>query len=193
MSSVYVISDLHLGAKNIEAYRYMRDPSTGLVLPSEEQHELLFESLMQLKKRETLILCGDTAMNKEWVARLKDIPCKVIHNILGNHDNDKNLSVYDHLTYSSHIHGLMKKDDTWYSHAPVHTYELRGLRNVHGHAHNYLMLKDGKPDRNYINVCADYTGFKPITRAYALSDEYYEECCKTYQTHKDNGVIKSYA
>lgn len=32
------------------------------------------------------------------------------------------------------------------------------------------------PDSNYISVCCEYTGHKPIPWEYTIPDEYHQEC-----------------
>ena len=186
MSRRYIVSDLHLGHKNISKFRNWNDPITGERYSSDDQSEMLFEKLMQLRKRDTLFLLGDTAFTEEWNQRLTELPCANVIGILGNHCTENGLGMDVIKPAYKALHGLLRYKDTWLSHAPIHPQELRGKVNIHGHTHHFLMLEaiDRSIDRNYINVCADYTGFGPISFEYALSDEYYQECVKLHEVNK---------
>lgn len=188
-SDRYIISDCHFGHENITSFRKLKKQD-GSLMSSEEQHELLMEHLCLVPKKATLFLLGDIAFDKYWLSRVSEIPCKNKILIVGNHDLDKKVSMKDLVETYDQVYSLHKYKKHWMSHAPIHLMELRGKKNIHGHTHPYLMLdEDGVPDTNYINVCCEYTGHKPIPWEYAISDEYHQECVikwKYYMKEADN-------
>jgi calcineurin-like phosphoesterase family protein len=186
MSRRFIISDTHLGHNNIEHFR-KREDSYGELMRSEEQHELLYEELAKLAKRDTLFLLGDIAFDAKWLGKMKDLPCTTVL-VCGNHDLDRKLSMSDLVDSYDKVYSLHKYKKTWLTHAPIHPTELRGKTCCHGHTHYHLMLNgDGTPDRRYKQVCAEYTGYKPITWEYMMSDEYYQECCKLHKEYVNLG------
>lgn len=171
----YILSDLHLGHKNISKFRKGSS--------SEEQNEQVYENLASMvDKRDTLFLLGDVAFDNEWLSRIKNLPCRDVRLILGNHDTD-NVSIHDIVKTYSKVLSLQKYKKHWLTHAPVHPLELRGVKCLHGHTHYQLMIdEEGIPDNRYINVCCEYTRNKPITWEYATSEEYQQECTRLWLT-----------
>lgn len=189
-SDRYIISDCHFAHENISQFRKLKNPD-GSLMSSEEQHEALYETLAQVPKRATLWLLGDIAFSKEWLERIKKLPCRNKILVCGNHDLDrKDITMRDLVNTYEQIYALHKYKGFWMSHAPIHPMELRGRKNMHGHTHPYLMLgEDGLPDKRYCNLSCEYTGHKPIPWTYAVSDEYQQECLikwKYYMEAKKN-------
>lgn len=77
--------------------------------------------------------------------------------ILGNHDTDRKLSINDLVYVYDEIHSLYKHKEFWLSHAPIHSDELRGKINIHGHTHEHCI-----DDDRYINVCVEQF-HKPVS------------------------------
>jgi len=165
MSRTYVISDLHLGHKNILKFagKY-RDWATSV----DEHDYVLIERIRSVcrSKRDLLYILGDVAMDVNKLELLKDIPARKIL-VRGNHDTFQD-GVYR--KYFDSIQGIVQKrynsKGYWFSHAPVHPQELRGRRNVHGHVHANSILENRLvPDSNYINVCVENCGGYPVNTA----------------------------
>lgn len=199
--SRWIISDTHLGHKGIEHFRKRARPEnigakwdvvTNPLIPmsSGEQHEAVYESLAQIPKRATLFLLGDIAFTKVWLDRIKKLPCKNKILFAGNHCLPrKDISMKDLVDTYEQVYALHKYKGYWMQHSPIHQQELRGKRDIHGHTHYQLMLdENGQPDPRYINVCCEYTGHKPITWEYAISDQYWEACTLKWEQYKQQGL-----
>lgn len=183
----WVMSDLHLGHKNIDKFRKRIHPATGTVISSEEQHNLTFESIAALGKRDLLFLLGDVVFTEDWLKPLSELSCRVVM-IGGNHDLPLK-QIIQHGAINE-VWGLRKHKQVWLSHSPIHPSELRGKKNVHGHSHYHLIqTQEGKPDTRYKNVCMEYTNFKPASWDYVMSDEYDQECFKKWVEYKELGLL----
>lgn len=177
MSGRYIISDLHIGHKNISKFR-------GGGMSSEEHWEMAIEGLMRIPKKGTLFLLGDIVLDKDYLPRVANIPCKNVILLMGNHDcyEGRGIDIKDLADTYTKVMSLHKYKGHWMSHAPKHPAELRGAKNVHGHTHPYLMLdEEGGQDTRYISCCVEYTSYDPITWEYAISDEYQQECWKLWK------------
>jgi len=159
MSKVYFMSDTHFGHNNILK---MRDCGVKTV---EEHDELLLNNTLEvLTKTDTLYLLGDVCFDMKAFHNVEKLAESVanIHIILGNHDNEKgrkNLpTIEDYLKLGFKISGLVRYKDAWLSHAPIHTDELRGKFNIHGHVHDRNINDD-----RYFNVSMDNIGFAPVS------------------------------
>ena len=176
MSNVYVISDLHLGHKNILKFagKYRGGATTV------DEHDWALISRIRSvcrSKRDLLYILGDVAMQVEKLELLNEIPARKIL-VRGNHDTFQD-GVYR--KYFDSIQGLVHKrynsEGYWFSHAPIHPFELRGRRNVHGHVHANSILEDrlvpfsvrerweSVPDSDYINVCVENCDGYPVNTA----------------------------
>lgn len=175
MSKKWIISDLHLGHKNILKYSGSLRGSTT----SEEHDKWLIDQINSvLKKNDLLYILGDVAFDREGLHKVKKIKCQKIL-IRGNHDI---LPAQEYLQYFAQIHGLLSfKGTFWMSHAPIHPAELRGRLNIHGHVHQNSILNEmGEPDPRYINACVEMTYGVPQSL-----DELFEKYKdQVYQTRK---------
>lgn len=181
MSKVYFTADLHLGHKNIGKFRKPTPQemqgmvTVGLLEESEtkgygdpfqksERHDdyMLDMCLSGAGKRNTLYILGDMLFSSNSYWRVSEI-CRAyqdVHLILGNHDTEgergeliKELWADDKL---SSVQSLVKyKRRAWLSHAPIHTDELRGLVNIHGHTHYHTIN-----DKRYICVCPEQNNYQ---------------------------------
>lgn len=146
----WVISDLHLGHKNILKYSgALRGGTT-----SEEHDQWIIDQWNSVvKKCDLVYVLGDVAWNTEHLKKLKKMKGQKTL-VRGNHDtnNAKHL-----LEYFNDVQGLISYRSTfWLSHAPVHPQELRGRYNLHGHVHqNSILKEDGELDPRYINCCVE--------------------------------------
>lgn len=172
MSRLLLSSDLHLGHKNIHRYR-------DKFSTAEEHHEVVFDNLAtNVKKRDSLVLLGDVAFTPEWLDKVGSIICEKKTLVLGNHDTDRRVNWSKLIEVFDSIHGLWSKRNVWFSHCPIHPQEMRNrLANIHGHLHGNLVMEsegcwdcyndeppeDPEPDYQYINICLEYTDYKPIS------------------------------
>lgn len=157
MSDVYVISDLHLGHKNI-----LKFAGTFRYGSTVDEHDdwLVEQWNSVVTKRDWVWVLGDVAFNKD-ALHLMQMMRGNKRLILGNHDMFP-LGLYN--KYFVSIHGLVSKSvngrRAWLSHAPIHQDELRGCKNIHGHVHmNYIVkqnddYKYARDDR-YVNACVE--------------------------------------
>lgn len=185
MSTKWVISDLHLGHKNI--LKYSGDLRGGAT--SEEHDAWLINQINSvLKKNDLLYILGDVAFNYESLQLVKKIKCQKTL-IRGNHDI---LSANKYLEFFNNINGLVSHKGTfWLSHAPVHPDELRGRFNIHGHVHqNSILGADGKPDRRYINACVEMTYGVPQNLDELLSTHWREVQENRAALHKTNKDVE---
>lgn len=142
----WVLSDLHLGHKNILKFS---GPLRGGTT-TEEHDEWLIEQINSVvKKADLLYLLGDVALDEEALKKLNRIRGQKIL-IRGNHDI---YATQEYLKYFQQVYGLLSfKGTFWMSHAPIHPAELRGRYNLHGHVHQHSI-----PDDKYINCCVEMT------------------------------------
>lgn len=155
MSRVFFISDLHFGHKNILDFSPNRDGGTV------DEHDglLVAKWNMVVNKRDTVYVLGDVCFERSKLDLL-DSMLGTKHLILGNHDKFQ-LPVYQ--KYFKKIHGFRTYKGFWLSHAPIHTDELRGRKNIHGHVHHAVITDvDGEPDNRYIPVCVEQTNGYPV-------------------------------
>lgn len=157
MSKVYFISDTHFGHKNICKFRTRFSSA-------EEHDDFVFEAIMTTgSKRDTLWMLGDLFFTTESLKLFDAINSKFncVNIIFGNHDTDNSVRKRNarYIASSCNKFGsIFKYKGFWLSHAPIHTDELRGCRNIHGHTHNHLI-----DDNRYINVCVEnLRGGKPV-------------------------------
>lgn len=159
MSQVFFVSDLHLGHKNICKYRKE--------FTSQKEHDstIVNNILKCAGKRNHLWMLGDCFFTKESLTHLylfKQSFDKV-HWILGNHDTDRpeskeNVFLAANRGWVDGIYSMAKINRFWLSHAPIHTDELRGRMNIHGHTHYHNI-----DDDRYINVSMEQIDYKPIS------------------------------
>jgi calcineurin-like phosphoesterase family protein len=167
MSRLMITSDLHLGHKGICKHR------TNFSTP-EEHDAIIFDNLASsVTKRDTLFLLGDIAFTLDWHQRLSDIKCKHKVIILGNHDTDRSVKVFQFAHMYDKVHGLLSHRNHWWSHCPIHPQEMRGRKgNIHGHLHDKLIERPVfecgyhvgyYKDTRYLNACVEHTSWFPIS------------------------------
>lgn len=158
MSSIFFISDLHLGHKNILNFSgNLRDGSNSW----EHDCILITKISSTVTKRDTLFILGDACFDMERMNLLEEIPATKIL-VRGNHDNFQD-GVYH--KYFKSIEGIVKhKRRYWLTHCPIHPQELRGKQNIHGHVHfNTVLNNQLKRDERYINVCVEACDGFPVS------------------------------
>lgn len=141
MSCVWITSDLHLGHRNIGKFR------EGIADTQANTDWIVDFWLKNVKKRDTVIMLGDTAFTEEAIGILAGLPGRKVQ-YGGNHDD---LPVTSYMRAFDVIRGCEKfKKLGWLSHFPLHPAELRGHFSIHGHVH-YETIDDYR----YVNVCCD--------------------------------------
>lgn len=169
MSKKWIISDLHLGHKNILKYSGQFRGGTT----SEEHDAWLIDQInSKVKKGDLLYILGDVAFDEQSLDLVKKIKgMKIL--VRGNHDV---LATQKYLEYFQQVYGLWKYKGTfWLSHAPIHPDELRGCLNIHGHVH-----QNSIKDSRYINACVEMTYGIPQS----LDDLFETQKDQVYQTRK---------
>lgn len=146
MSKKWIISDLHLGHKNILKYS---GPLRGGTTSEEHDVWLIDQINSVVKKGDLLYILGDVAFDYNSL-KLVDKIKGMKKLVRGNHDI---LTANKYLEYFDDIQGLISYKGTfWLSHAPIHPLELRGRLNIYGHVHQHSI-----PDERYINACVEMT------------------------------------
>jgi calcineurin-like phosphoesterase family protein len=149
MSNVLFLGDLHAGHKAIAKYRTeFRDEQDHFEFMEGQYHK-------RVTKRDKCFFMGDAVFSKERLDQIAKWPGQKVL-ICGNHDTE-NISMRE-LTEVFDVHALMKYKEFWLSHAPMHTIELRGKCNIHGHVHQFTV-----PDKRYFNTSLENIGFELIS------------------------------
>jgi len=143
MAGLYFASDFHLDHKNIGKYRLeVRDAQDN-----EERIEKVWKTT--ITKRDLVYCLGDMCFSEASLDRFKTWPGRKIL-ICGNHDRD-HLSMQQLVDSFDEVYSLLKYKEFWLSHPPIHSDELRGRYNLHGHLH-YHTVKDWR----YYNCCVEH-------------------------------------
>lgn len=148
----WIISDLHLGHSKIMDYSPKRLGTDGK--ESIQEHDAILEVRWNstVKPNDVVYVLGDVAFTSEALQKFKNWHGKKIL-VRGNHD-DKDEQLYRDIFYK--IHGIIKINRVWLSHAPIHPAELRGCPNVHGHVHeNIIRGQYNIADKRYRAVCIE--------------------------------------
>ena len=157
MSHVLFVSDLHLGHRNI--LRHTKAAGTFRGGRNVEEHdEWVIERCLSANptKRTLWWILGDVAMNIDRLSLIDRLPGRKIL-VLGNHDR---FDTQVYLKRFERTEGLIKKYGMWLSHSPIHSEELRGKPNVHGHCHRGLT----DSSHNYLNVAIEWLPrYKPLS------------------------------
>lgn len=155
MSSVkenhYVISDLHLGHKNI--VKYCRPQFSDII----DHDRTIIQNLQKLRSDDVVWVLGDVAFNSKALSSLREVSC-TLQLICGNHDN---LGYKEYAKYFKQIRGsaqfVYKEQSVLLTHIPIHPSETRWDFIVHGHTHQHNI-----DDKRFINVVCENTYFSPI-------------------------------
>lgn len=157
MSSVFFISDLHLGHKNVCKFREQ--------FSSVEEHDGFIKAnlLSTVNKRSKLFLLGDIAFTGEagdWIVNelLKYCPNTAI--VLGNHDSSEGReNLIKYLQAGIKVHALTTYKSAWLTHCPIHPEELRKkTRVIHGHVHGNTINDD-----RFFDVSCESVDYTPIS------------------------------
>lgn len=158
MSNIFFTADLHFGhSKMLD----ILDADGNKIRPwdnVEEMNEAIIESWNKtVNDGDKVYIVGDFSMGRRYISSAMRLNGKLIL-IKGNHDL---YPLKDYLPYFHDIRGAFyfQKMNAIVTHIPVHeSLFVRYDYNIHGHTHNNVL-----PDKRYINVCMENTGFKPIS------------------------------
>jgi len=156
VSRTYLMSDLHLGHKNICKYR--PEYST----PEEHNHTIIDNLFQPLGKRDTIYLLGDVCFSKQWAWIYEKLVKSVnsVHLVIGNHCStglERQEILKGAINSGVKLHSLVSYKGCWLVHPPIHPSELRGKYCIHGHMHREVI-----PDSRYANVCVEHTNWSPV-------------------------------
>lgn len=162
MSRTWVVSDWHLGHKNIIKFV---DGQGNRIRPFEtvEEHDeaLITYHNELVSPGDRVYVLGDVAISKKALTLIKQFNGR-LKLVRGNHDVFK---LIDYIPYFDDVVAcrVYPEHKLIMTHIPIHHQQLKGGgRNIHGHLHQNVVIWDGKPDTRYINVCVEHTGMKPI-------------------------------
>lgn len=149
---VYLMSDPHLGHRNIGKFRSFVEDSDDNTAQFLDQWKKTVR-----KEKDIVYILGDVAFNRESLRLLKGLRGRKIL-IKGNHDDLVPTSLQAEVF--EQIYGMLKYKGFWLTHCPIHPDELRKQRgNCHGHVHSQNIKKGWgswkKDDPRYFNVCVD--------------------------------------
>lgn len=154
MSLVFFGADLHIGHKNIPKYRKNFETA--------EQHDEYMLDMIndKINKRTIIYLLGDICFTDDAIQKLARLNTyKNIRIVLGNHDVERGINITNWVNAGFHrIYALLSYKEFWLSHAPLHSTELRGKINIHGHNHFAVV-----PDARYRCVSMEQTNYNLIT------------------------------
>lgn len=160
--SVFFISDIHSDDFNCNVkYRGFKS--------EEEYQEKLYENWFKtVNKRDKVFILGDVSKTLKGLKIYKDLP-GLKHLVMGNHDN---LGIHEYLKYFDKVSGFFKYKNCWVSHCPVHSQEIFGRPNIHGHLHfsgnskkltsDRVLLSNGEIDHRYFNANIDMNDYTPV-------------------------------
>ncbi len=142
MSTPRYIADLHLGHRNIYKYRP--------VFESTLHNDLFFIEVLRsvCTKRDIMYFLGDIIFDKKHLHAIRELPGKKIL-IPGNHCTEF-VSMSELVTVFDEVHASLKKNGFWCTHIPIHSAELRGKPNLHGHVH-----ANSVPSSEHLNISVD--------------------------------------
>lgn len=162
MTKTWVIADLHFGHKNI--CKFLRDDGTKL-RPWDDVHEMdkdLVNNWNALVNDEDRVyVLGDLSMDRKSIHVIGECKGRKVL-VKGNHDIFK---LKDYAPYFDDIRACVTyTHQAILSHIPIHPGSLdRWNVNIHGHTHsNNVLDKEGVPDKRYVCVSVEQTGFKPV-------------------------------
>jgi calcineurin-like phosphoesterase family protein len=142
----------------------------------EDNTEKCFASWNKLvTKRDVVYVLGDAVFTTDALTEFKKLPGRK-HLVRGNHDA---LDTGAYLKAFEQVYGLLKYNEFWLSHAPIHPNELRGRVNLHGHVH-YSTIQS----HHYFNCCSE--NLLPICEEWLISLDQLREYFGTLHRYRNN-------
>jgi calcineurin-like phosphoesterase family protein len=144
----------------------------GFASVEEHDEHIITQWNSVVHKRDTTYILGDVTMEKAEQYALLDRLNGAKRVVLGNHDLPKHVPKL--LEHVQSVSGMEKYKGIFLTHCPIHTMELehRVSRNIHGHIHNHVVMKDvyefgyktnPVPDERYHCVSCERVDFIPRT------------------------------
>lgn len=140
MSNIWFCSDLHFGHKNVQNFRKQ------FISEADNRHAIKKDWMDNVTKRDVVYVLGDAAFTMDSVEEFRWLSGRKIL-VRGNHDK---LDTTAYLKHFEQVYGIIKYQEFWLSHAPIHPDELRGKVNLHGHTHFHNI-----DDPRYFNCCPE--------------------------------------
>lgn len=158
----YIISDTHLGHKNIIGYCNR---------PWNHEDLIISNWAKTVKWDDTILHLGDVAFGRPgdiytWAETIKFLPGKKML-IKGNHDHSRSMKLYKGI-FEIVQPFVVKISDVkfFFSHYPDHPIDEDWDINVHGHIHNHSLQGEFSPvvdmEKIYENVSVEVTNYAPI-------------------------------
>lgn len=151
--NVFFSSDWHINHQNVCRFREQFE--------NVQQHnEFIFDNYCSVvRPKDKVFLLGDIGFDLDGLKAIKKLP-GIKELVVGNHCKEKKrkITMHDLMDTFHDVHGFMRYKDYWLSHCPIHSDELRGRYNVHGHTHNHNI-----DDPRYFNACLENTDYKPVS------------------------------
>jgi len=164
----FLVADLHFGHKNI--IKYENRPFASV----EQMNEMLLQNINEtVQSDDELFILGDFAFcgGSKIQELRKEIKCKTIQLVLGNHDRHHSPQWWREKGFSEvYDHPIIFQNFLILSHEPVYMNNNMPYVNVHGHTHST------KLSGRFFNACVenhDYTPFplEKITELYKHENE----------------------
>lgn len=169
MTNIWVASDHHFGHNNILRFTDKNgELIRGKIFKHIEEHD---QNIIKwhnelVSPEDHVYFLGDVVINKRflWLIRTMNGHKRLVR---GNHDIFRTRmyleSGFDEI-YGVRVFPKTKEGSFIFSHIPLHPESLKSRNwiNVHGHLHNSVVMKDGKPDPQYMCVSLEQTGYKPV-------------------------------
>lgn len=163
MVDVFVISDLHLGHKNILKFENNGKPLRKFSC-LEEMHETIISNWHSVvKPQDKVYVLGDVSFKVELLEIFKRLPGHK-RLVRGNHD------LFDtqvYLKYFDDVYGVRQLNGVWLTHCPMHQDSVDAPRvkmNIHGHLH---ANKINHP--KYFNASVECINYTPVSIEDVLS------------------------
>lgn len=149
--SVFFISDLHLGHKNMAIKR-------GFINEIQMNEHIVNKWNSVVNKRDHVFILGDVTMERTLYYPVLSLLKGTKTVVMGNHDEPQH--VVELLKYVNKVAGMIDyKKQFILTHCPIHPSQLefRYSYNIHGHVHENSLV-----DPRYINVSAEVIDYEPI-------------------------------
>lgn len=158
MSEIFVISDLHLGHKNILNFTHHDGTKMRDFESIQHMHIYIMDKWNDVvTNQDKIYVLGDVAFNKEGLKWLNLFNGKK-RLVLGNHDK---FPTKLYLEYFSEVYGVRQINGVWLTHVPMHpdcVNQERVKVNIHGHLHKNFI-----DHPKYYNVSVERINYTPIS------------------------------
>lgn len=158
MSKIFVISDLHLGHKNILKFEHDGKPLRPFLSLDEMHDTILTNWNKTVSAQDKIYVLGDICMRREYLDLFRHMNGKK-RLVLGNHDL---FPTQDYLEVGFQaLYGARQINGVWLTHVPMHQGSVEQERvkiNIHGHLH---ATKINHP--KYFNASVECINYTPVS------------------------------